>query len=129
MLIQHPHDHEHGLDLEAALDFLNTRELESGQFVERLHRPSDARTWFVDQGVLHDDAAGTWTDPDLERIRTVRDALHEVVDAVGRNNLNVGGGNISQASGMLLVCGAIGLLSAVGRSPRVSVHGKLTKEH
>ena len=52
MLIQHPDDHEHGLDLEAALDFLNTRELESGQLVERLERPTDARGWFVGQGQL-----------------------------------------------------------------------------
>jgi predicted RNA-binding Zn ribbon-like protein len=82
MLIQHPYDHEHDLDLEAALDFLNTRELESGQLVERLVQPADARRWFVDQGVLHEEAAGSWTSPDLDRIRTVRDALHEVVDAV-----------------------------------------------
>jgi predicted RNA-binding Zn ribbon-like protein len=82
MLIQHPHDHEHGLDLEAALDFLNTRELESGQLVDRLTRPDEARSWFVEQGVLHEEAAGTWTGPDLERIRVVRDALHEVVDAI-----------------------------------------------
>jgi predicted RNA-binding Zn ribbon-like protein len=82
MLIQHPHDHEHGLDLEAALDFLNTRELESGQLVERLQRPADARGWFVGQGVLHERDAGTWTVADLDRVRAVRDALHEVVDAV-----------------------------------------------
>ncbi|TAJ99725.1 MAG: hypothetical protein EPO36_11765 [Chloroflexota bacterium] len=82
MLIQHPHDHEHDLDLEAALDFLNTRELEHGQVVDRLERPAQPRDWFVGQGVLHEEAAGTWTDPDLVRIRAVRDALHEVVDAV-----------------------------------------------
>jgi len=74
--------HEHGLDLEAALDFLNTRELESGQLVDRLERPTDALGWFVGQGVLHERDAGTWTVADLDRVRTVRDALHEVVDAV-----------------------------------------------
>jgi predicted RNA-binding Zn ribbon-like protein len=74
--------HEHGLDLEAALDFLNTRELESGQLVDRLERPTDARGWFVEQGVLHERDAGTWTVADLDRVRTGRDALHEVVDAV-----------------------------------------------
>ncbi|HEX5589156.1 MAG TPA: CGNR zinc finger domain-containing protein [Candidatus Limnocylindrales bacterium] len=82
MLIQHPDDHEHNLDLEAALDFLNTRELDSGHLVDRLERPADARDWFVEQGVLHEEAAGTWRDPELDRVRHVRDALHEIVDAV-----------------------------------------------
>jgi predicted RNA-binding Zn ribbon-like protein len=82
MLIQHPYDHEHGLDLEAVLEFLNTRELDSGHLVDRLERPADARAWFVDQGVLHEEDAGTWTAADLDHVRSVRDALHEVVDAV-----------------------------------------------
>ena len=82
MLIQHPYDHEHGLDLEAALEFLNTRELDSGHLVDRLERPPDARDWFVQQGVLHEEDAGTWTAADLDEVRSVRDALHEVVDAV-----------------------------------------------
>ncbi|MCI0583039.1 MAG: CGNR zinc finger domain-containing protein [Chloroflexi bacterium] len=82
MLIHYEHDHEHDLDLEAAFDFLNTRELENGQLVERLERPSDARDWFVGQGVLHEHEAGTWSAADLERVRDVRDSLHEVVDAV-----------------------------------------------
>jgi predicted RNA-binding Zn ribbon-like protein len=82
MLIQHPYDHEHDLDLEAALEFLNTRELDSGHLVDRLERPADARAWFVGQGVLHEEDAGTWTAADLDEVRAVRDALHEVVDAV-----------------------------------------------
>jgi predicted RNA-binding Zn ribbon-like protein len=82
MLIQHPYDHDHDLDLEAALEFLNTRELDSGHLVERLERPADARTWFVSRGVLHEDHAGPWTAADLDQVRSVRDALHEVVDAV-----------------------------------------------
>jgi predicted RNA-binding Zn ribbon-like protein len=82
MLIQHPYDHEHGLDLEAALEFLDTRQLDSGQLVDHLEQPSDARAWFVAQGVLHEEDAGTWTAADLDQVRSVRDALHEVVDAV-----------------------------------------------
>src|SRR5262245_23332968 len=78
----HVHDHEHALDLEAALDFLNTRELENGQLVDHLAAPADAVGWFVEQGVLHDDAPPAWSRADLEEVRTVRDALHEVVDAV-----------------------------------------------
>jgi predicted RNA-binding Zn ribbon-like protein len=76
------HDHEHGLDLEAALDFLNTRELESGHLVDHLERPNDASSWFVDQGVLHARDGRGWSTADLDRIRRVRDALHEIVDAV-----------------------------------------------
>jgi len=82
MGIRHDSDHEHSLDLEAALDFLNTHELESGQLVDHLAAPRDASTWFVDHGVLHPADARHWTTVELERVREVRDALHEVVDAV-----------------------------------------------
>jgi predicted RNA-binding Zn ribbon-like protein len=75
-------DHEHVLDLETALDFLNTRELESGQPVDHLHEPKDAAAWFVDEGVLHPASGRGWDASDLARVRVVRDALREVVDAV-----------------------------------------------
>ena len=78
----HASDHEHGLDLEAALDFLNTHELDSGHLVDRLLEPADASTWFVEQGVLHPAQARGWSAEDLARVRVVRDALHEIVDAV-----------------------------------------------
>ena len=78
----HAPDHRHHLDLEAALDFLNTRELESGQLVDHLEEPGDASGWFVAQGVLHPADAPAWTDEELARIRLVRDALREVVDSV-----------------------------------------------
>ena len=77
----HP-DHEHGLSLDAALEFLNTHELESGELIDQLREPSDAFTWFVDQDVLHPVESRSWTPADLDRVRTVRDALREVVDAV-----------------------------------------------
>src|SRR3990172_6255709 len=78
----HAPDHRHDLDLEAALDFLNTRELESGRLVDHLVAPSDASEWFVTHGVLHSDDATAWSATELARVRVVRDALRAVVDAV-----------------------------------------------
>jgi predicted RNA-binding Zn ribbon-like protein len=78
----HAPDHRHDLDLEAALDFLNTRELESGRLVDHLVEPSDASEWFVAHGVLHSDETSGWSATELARVRVVRDALREVVDAV-----------------------------------------------
>jgi predicted RNA-binding Zn ribbon-like protein len=75
-------DHEHGIDLDSALDFLNTLELESGQPVDHLHEPTDAAAWFVDRGLVHPAAATRWTGIDLEKVRRARGALREVVDAV-----------------------------------------------
>ncbi|MBF8289772.1 MAG: hypothetical protein HW391_740 [Chloroflexi bacterium] len=82
MSVGHMPDHDHGLSLETALEFLNTRELDAGDLVDHLHRPSDARAWFIEQGTLHGDAAEAWSDADLARVRVVREALREVVDAV-----------------------------------------------
>lgn len=81
-VVTHRPDHEHGLSLDAALEFLNTHELESGQLVDQLHEPGDAAAWFVEHEVLHGPEARGWTDADLERVRAVRDALREVVDAI-----------------------------------------------
>ena len=78
----HTAPHEHALDLESALEFLNTHELESGHLVDRLAEPDDASRWFLEQGVLHGPDARGWASADLERVRAVRDALREVVDAV-----------------------------------------------
>lgn len=82
MTTTHAPDHRHELDFEVALDFLNTRELESGQFVDHLVRPADAGDWFVEHGVIHSDDASCWSAEDLARVRLVRDALREVVEAV-----------------------------------------------
>ena len=80
--LNHRSDHEHGLSLDAALEFLNTHELESGQLIDQLHGPADASAWFMDHDVLHSAAGRAWRVADLERVRVVRDALREVVDAV-----------------------------------------------
>jgi predicted RNA-binding Zn ribbon-like protein len=80
--LTHRPDHEHGLSLDDALEFLNTRELDSGHPVDHLQEPADAASWFVTQGVLHPDDQRPWTDRELERVRSVRDALREIVDSV-----------------------------------------------
>ena len=74
--------HAHDLALDAAVEFLNTKELESGHVVDHLHEPGDARSWFVEQGVIHGTDREGWNQRDLERVRKVRDALREVLDAV-----------------------------------------------
>lgn len=77
----HLPDHDHHLDLEAALDFLNTNDLDDGVRREDLQMPEDALAYFVERGVLHDDSSA-WSTADLDHVREVRDALREVVDAI-----------------------------------------------
>jgi predicted RNA-binding Zn ribbon-like protein len=77
-----PHDHEHHLNLDSALDFLNTLDLDDGQLVEHFQDPADAGTWFIDHGLVHPDAKSTWEPADLERVRQVRSAMRDVVDSV-----------------------------------------------
>ncbi len=83
-----PAEHSHGIDLESALDFLNTlhpghgRTDEQHQRDEHLASPTDAAMWFLEQDLVHPDAGLLISDADLARIRRVRSALREVVDAV-----------------------------------------------
>lgn len=103
--------HEHRLSLDAAVEFLNTLELESGTLVDHLHTPGDARAWFVEQGVIHE-GRDAWTDPDLARVRSVRDALREVLDGVVERRPPDPG--------------AIGVVNAVlgeGHAPRLELDG------
>ena len=80
--------HSHELDLEAALDFLNTlhpghgRTDEQHQRDEHLAEPADASAWFLGHGLIHSDTAARLTPADLRHVRDVRAALREVVDAV-----------------------------------------------
>jgi predicted RNA-binding Zn ribbon-like protein len=86
-----PAEHSHGIDLESALDFLNTlhpghgRTDEQHQRDEHLERPSDAAMWFLEHDLVHPDAGIRLGDTDLARIRRVRSALREVVDSVVEN--------------------------------------------
>ena len=83
-----PSEHSHGLDLESALDFLNTLHPGHGRTDdqhlsdEHLIRPSDAALWFLEHDLVHPDAGIRLGDAELARIRRVRSALREVVDSV-----------------------------------------------
>lgn len=83
-----PAEHSHGIDLESALDFLNTlhpghgRTDEQHQTDEHLARPSDATMWFLEHELVHPDAGIRLGEADLARVRRVRSALREVVDSV-----------------------------------------------
>jgi len=74
--------HEHHLDLDSALDFINTLDLDDGQLVEHFEQPADAATWFTEHGLVHTEARPAWTPADLDHVRAVRSALRDVVDAV-----------------------------------------------
>ena len=83
-----PAEHSHGIDLESALDFLNTLHPGHGRTDEQhlrdehLESPADAAMWFLEHELVHPDAGIAILEPDLARIRRVRSALREVVDAV-----------------------------------------------
>jgi len=74
--------HDHRIGLDAALDFINTLDLDDGQLVEHFNDPGDAATWFTEHGLVHAEARPHWTTTDLDRVRSVRHALRDVVDAV-----------------------------------------------
>ncbi len=74
--------HEHSLDLDSALDFINTLDLDDGQLVEHFKDPSDVATWFTDHGLIHPEARSHWTAADLAHVRHVRGALRDVVESV-----------------------------------------------
>ncbi|HLX34005.1 MAG TPA: CGNR zinc finger domain-containing protein [Candidatus Limnocylindrales bacterium] len=77
-----PAIHDHHVDLDAALDFINTLDLDESQLVEHFVEPSDARTWFTDHGLVHPDVRPRWTGADLDHVRDLRRALRDVVEAV-----------------------------------------------
>src|SRR5262249_54634527 len=74
--------HEHHIDLDSALDFINTLDLDDGQLVEHFGGPADAASWFIEHGLVHPEACVDWSPEDLERIKAIRGALRNVVDAV-----------------------------------------------
>ncbi len=85
--------HEHAVDIEVALDFVNTLELcdtrshpEYGDTHDALATPSDAVTWLVDRELLHAGALPTADPaPILDRARTVRAAFRELFDAAAES--------------------------------------------
>jgi predicted RNA-binding Zn ribbon-like protein len=82
MTTAHQSNHQHPLELDTALDFINTLDLDDGQLVEHFQGPADAAAWFVDRDLSHPAATRPWTAADLEHVRHVRAALREVVEAV-----------------------------------------------
>src|SRR5437762_14229440 len=82
MTTAHQSDHQHPLELDSALDFINTLDLDDGQLVEHFQKPADAEAWFADRDLSHRSAGKPWTAADLEHVRHVRAALREVVEAV-----------------------------------------------
>ena len=78
----HGADHDHAIDLDGALDFINTLDLDDGQLVEHFAEPADAASWLRVHGLIHDAEARGWASADLDRTRAVRAALRDVVDSV-----------------------------------------------
>src|SRR5690348_17013388 len=86
------HDHNHEMSLEDTSDFMNTVELESGSLVDHLVTFEDAAHWLIDRGFCHEDlsiaslaAYGATEASALGKVKTVRDALREVADAVAHD--------------------------------------------
>ena len=75
-------EHAHEIDLDGALDFINTLDLDDGVLIEHLVQPSDAAEWFRDHRLIHERDSHHWTPADLDRARSVRAALRDVVDSV-----------------------------------------------
>ena len=74
--------HTHGVDLETALDFVNTRALEHGESVDHLVSVAAAVSWLREHGLVHDDRVAQARGDAISRIRRTRDALRELLDAV-----------------------------------------------
>lgn len=80
-----PAGHAHEADLEACLDFINSRELEDGLPTEHIPTVDDAIAYFVQRGLGHEDQlraqAGEEGPGWLERLYAMRAAMREVWDA------------------------------------------------
>lgn len=89
MNLEAPIDHDHGVDLEVALDFVNTLELcgnrthaQYGGTHEALTSSQDVVSWLADRKLVHQAALPGSVDPEiLSRARDVRAAFRELIDA------------------------------------------------
>ena len=74
--------HNHAVDLDTALAFVNTLELERGEPFDHLRSTSEALDWFHRHGLIHEAALRSAADEaTLQRIRRTRAALRELADA------------------------------------------------
>jgi predicted RNA-binding Zn ribbon-like protein len=75
-------EHDHEIDLDGALDFINTLDLDDGQLIEHFQAPTDAAAWLLDHRLIHPHDSQRWTSADLDHAKAVRAALRDVVDSV-----------------------------------------------
>ena len=73
--------HTHAADLETALDFVNTLELEGGVPADHLESAAAAVAWLAERGLIHDEVIAAAEQGALARVQQTRAALREVVDA------------------------------------------------
>jgi predicted RNA-binding Zn ribbon-like protein len=81
--------HDHSVDLDTAVEFINTRELVHGEPFDHFGSTTDALDWLHRHGLIHDDAATERTADEaaLRRIRKTRAALRELADATYEDRL------------------------------------------
>jgi predicted RNA-binding Zn ribbon-like protein len=75
-------EHDHEIDLDGALEFINTLDLDDGQLVEHFQEPADAVAWLLDHRLLHATDAYAWTAADLDHAKAVRAGLRDLVDSL-----------------------------------------------
>lgn len=82
-------DHRHAGSVEITLDFLNTDELDGGQWVETLPTLREAAAWLVGRGLLYPDEAGPLGRLDearqhelLGHLQDARAAIRAVVESL-----------------------------------------------
>jgi predicted RNA-binding Zn ribbon-like protein len=75
--------HDHQVDLDTAIDFINTKELVHGEPFDHFGTTADALAWLQVHGLIHADAAAERgaDEAALHRIRKTRAALRELADA------------------------------------------------
>lgn len=74
--------HDHAVDLETALDFVNTLKFDDGQPVELLGTTVEALDWLHGHGLVHHEALARADEgATLRRIRRTRAALRELADS------------------------------------------------
>jgi predicted RNA-binding Zn ribbon-like protein len=80
--------HDHAVDLDTALDFVNTLKFDDGQVIDVLGSTAEALDWLHAHGLVHHEALDRSDDAAaLRRIRKTRAALRELADATYEDRL------------------------------------------